>query len=73
MLLNLDQFNRFQLIKLLDIYKYNSNFMNGQAQSGHLKLLLENQLETKQNQKLNESEEEELKILNTRETDDSPR
>ena len=45
---NIDKFNRFQLIKLLDIYKYNSHFMSGQSDSGsRLKQLLEAQLEFK--------------------------
>lgn len=45
---NIDKFNRFQLIKLLDIYKYNSHFMGGQSDSGsRLKQLLEAQLEFK--------------------------
>ncbi len=41
---NLDRFNKFQLIKLLDIYKYNQTFMN-EMQSQRLKALLENILE----------------------------
>ena len=59
---NLDRFNKFQLIKILDIYKYNQVFMN-ETQSQRLKALLESQLESKQNDKLNDSEEEELKML----------
>ena len=41
---NLDRFNKFQLIKLLDIYKYNQAFLN-ESQSQRLKALLENILE----------------------------
>ena len=37
---NIDTFNRFQLIKLLDIYKYNVHFSNL-----NLKILMENKLE----------------------------
>jgi hypothetical protein len=59
---NLDRFNKFQLIKILDIYKYNQVFMN-ETHSQRLKALLESQLESKQNDKLNDSEEEELKML----------
>ena len=43
-MMNLDRFNKFQLIKLLDIYKYNQTFMN-ETQSQRLKALLENLLE----------------------------
>ena len=43
-MMNLDRFNKFQLIKLLDIYKYNKTFMN-ETQSQRLKALLENLLE----------------------------
>ena len=43
---NIDTFNKFQLIKLLDIYKYNQHW--GDSQSGaHLKMLMENKLEIK--------------------------
>ena len=40
MLANMDRFNKFQLIKLLDIYKYNERFMS-EAQSRRVKSLLE--------------------------------
>jgi hypothetical protein len=55
---NLDNLNKYQLIKLLDIYKFNSNF-------GHLnvKILMESKFEQKINEKMNESEEEELKKI----------
>jgi hypothetical protein len=46
MLSNMDKFNKFQLIKLLDIYKYNATFMN-EPQSRRLKSLLEAQLEAR--------------------------
>ncbi len=59
---NIDRFNKFQLIKLLDIYKYNEGFMSNPS-AQRLKQLLEAQMESKQNEKLNDSEEEELKNL----------
>lgn len=62
--MNLDRFNKFQLIKLLDIYKYNKTFMS-ETQSQRLKALLENLLEGRQNDKMNDSEEEELKMLDS--------
>ncbi len=54
----INNFGKFQLIKILDIYKYNSKFGNQK-----LKQLLEMQLETKVNERINDSEEEELKQL----------
>lgn len=45
-------------MKLLDIFKFNQNFSNLK-----LKALLEKQLDFKQNERLNDSEEEELKSL----------
>lgn len=80
---NIDKFNKFQLIKLLDIYKFNVNFLASQSnqvasstEKGttkapgngagvRLKQLLETQLEAKQFEKLNDSEEEELKNLSS--------
>lgn len=60
--MNLSTFNRFQLIKLLDIYKYNDKFMREPA-SARLKGLLEARLEERGEERLNESEEEELKQM----------
>lgn len=59
---NIDKFNKFQLLKLLDIYKFNVHFLQGES-SVRVKQLLEAQLESKQGEKLNESEEEELRLI----------
>jgi hypothetical protein len=62
-------------MKLLDIYKYNQNFLGsttsseGKSAGARLKMVLEAQLEAKQNEKLNDSEEEELRHLNNASSD----
>lgn len=60
-MMNMDEFTKFKLIKLLDIYKYNPHFMSIDPE---LKKMLEAKLEFKINQKLEENEEEEFEDLN---------
>ena len=55
---NLNDFGKFKIIKLLDIYKYLEHFRDQ-----NLKKRLELALEDKDNERLNESEEEELKQM----------
>lgn len=55
---NMDSFNKFKLIKALDIFKFLENF-----EDLGIKVQLEKHLELKQEEKLNESEEEELRML----------
>lgn len=60
-LTRLDHFNKLQLTKMLDVFKYNSKFSQ---QNQNLKLLMEKELEQKANQLLGDSEEEEFKQFN---------
>eukprot|EP00347_Sterkiella_histriomuscorum_P005797 403355233 len=57
---NLDQFNKLKLTKLVDVFKFNSKF---QSQNLNLKLLMEKELDSKLDQILEDSEEEEFQKL----------
>lgn len=59
---NMENFNKFKLIKMLDIFKYSQYF-----QDQDIKMKLANLIEAKDGERLNESEEEELKHMNEEE------
>lgn len=60
-LAHLDRFNKLQLVKMLDVFKYSSKFSQ---HNQTLKLLMEKELEQKAHQQLGDSEEEEFKQFN---------